>query len=120
MPDEDIGYYVGVTSGGASPYTGNLKERKRQRDQAKAKPVILATYAMASEATDIPWLDACVLATPRSDVVQIIGRIRREYPDKKQPVVLDLVDDDSRIFKAYWVKRYRWYKSLGCEIKVKS
>jgi superfamily II DNA or RNA helicase len=119
VPQEDIGYYVGASTGGGV-YKGNAKERKAQREQAKIKSVILATYAMASEATDIPWLDACVLASPRSDVVQIIGRIRREYPDKKQPVVLDIVDADSHVFLAYAKKRVHWYQSLGCEILVKS
>lgn len=104
---KDIGYYVGSTF-----YSGDKKSKARQREEAKYKPIILATYAMASEATDIPWLDTCVLATPRADVVQIVGRIRREYPDKKQPIVFDLVDGDSNVFKMYASKRQRWYRML--------
>jgi superfamily II DNA or RNA helicase len=73
---------------------------------------------MASEATDIPWLDTCVLAAPRANVVQIVGRIRREYPDKKEPVVLDLVDVDSTVLRNYAEARMKWYKSLGAEVKV--
>lgn len=110
---QDIGYYVG-----SSFYPGSKVEKTRARDEAKHKPIILATYAMASEATDIPWLDTCVLATPRSDVVQIVGRIRREYPGKKQPVVYDLVDSASRVFSMYAAKRARWYRLLGAEVKV--
>lgn len=109
----DVGFYVGLPW-----YEGKRAEKKAEREAAKYKPIILATFAMASEATDIPWLDACVLATPRSDVKQIVGRIRREYPDKKQPVVLDLVDDDSPVLKAYANKRRSWYRSLGCEVTL--
>lgn len=119
VTEDCIGYYVGASQA-KGIYEGPVKDRKAQRERDKAKPILLATYAMASEATDIPWMDACVLASPRSDVVQIVGRIRREYPDKPQPVVLDIVDGDSHVFAAYAEKRLRWYQSLGCEVKVKS
>ena len=101
---KDLAYYVGGMSA-------------KERDKAKAKPIILATYKMASEATDIPWLDTAVLATPRSDVIQIVGRILREYPDKRPPVVFDLVDDASWVLRAYADKRRDWYKSIGAEVK---
>jgi len=116
VPAQDIGYYVGL---GGTAYTGPERERKKQRERVKILPVILATYQMTSEATDVPWLDACVLGTPRSDVVQIIGRIRREYPDKPMPVVLDIVDGDSPVFAAFAAKRMRWYAELGCEVRVR-
>lgn len=114
LPKEAVGYYVGLASAWAYPERG---DKKHQREKVKLKPVILATYAMASEATDIPWLDTCVLASPKADVVQIVGRIRREYEGKRAPVVLDLVDDDSEVFSAYANKRLRWYRSIGCAIK---
>jgi superfamily II DNA or RNA helicase len=114
VPHTDIAYYVGTDAG---VYSGSQADRKRQREKAKVKPVLLATYRMASEATDIPWLDACVLATPRSDVNQIVGRIRREYPDKKTPVVFDLVDQQSKVFTMYANKRLEWYRSIGCKVQ---
>jgi len=114
VPDAQIGWYVGLTN-----YDPKQGSRKWQREQAKVKPIILATYQMAAEATDIPWLDCCVLGTPRSDVIQAVGRIRREWEDKKQPVVFDLVDHDSIVFQAYWQKRKRWYQEIGAPIIVK-
>jgi len=88
-----------------------------QRKTASVKPVILTTYRMMSEGTDIPWLDTCVMGTPRADVVQIVGRIRREYPDKPQPIVMDFIDRDSPVFAGYANKRLNWYKKLGAEVK---
>ncbi len=111
MMPENIGYYVGIQN-----YPHKTKvERKQAREDAKYKPVILATYAMASEATNIPWLSAAVMATPRSDVKQILGRIRREYPDKPQPIVLDLVDSGSMVLDIYAKNRQRLYASWGSE-----
>jgi superfamily II DNA or RNA helicase len=122
VPESDIGYYVGITGGSkkrSGAYTGSKAERQKQREQAKAKSVVLATYQMASEATDVPWWDTCVLAIPRSDVVQIVGRIRREYPGKTIPLVLDIVDRDSPVYTAFASKRMRWYQSLQCDVRVK-
>lgn len=109
-----IGYYVGLQN-----YSGSKAQKLHEREQAKTKHLILATYSMASEATDIPWLDCAILATPRSDVNQIVGRIRREFDGKKQPVVLDLVDTDSRVLSNYWKKRKQWYEDIGADIVIK-
>ena len=70
MSGRRMGFYVGATT----------KADKQLRERAKVKDVVFATYSMMSEGTDIPWLDTCILAMPRSAVTQPIGRIRREYP----------------------------------------
>lgn len=104
VPAKDIGKYVGGI-------------KKDVREAAKTKPIMLATYAMMSEGTNIPWLDACVLGTPRSDVRQSIGRVLREYPDKKMPVVIDIQDLDSPVLKGYNNSRMTYYRQIGAEIK---
>ena len=54
--------------------------------------IIFATYGMMKEGIDIPRLDAGVDVTPRSDGVQVIGRIRRPYPGKPRPVWFTIRD----------------------------
>lgn len=103
VPPAEIGYYLGGMTAA-------------QRDYAKGKSVIMATYAMTAEATDIPWLDTLVMATPKSDVRQIVGRILRQYEGKQEPVVFDLIDSSSNVFQGYWNKRSAWYKSIGAEV----
>lgn len=100
---EDTAFYVGGMSAAA-------------REQAKKAKVIFATYKMASEATNIPELDCGVLATPKADVVQIAGRIMRELPGKKKPLLFDPLDSGSNVLAAYANKRYKWYQSIGAEI----
>jgi superfamily II DNA or RNA helicase len=102
VPQKDIGWYV-----------GGLTEQERHVNGRKS--IVLATYSMASEATDLPWMDTCILATPRSDVVQIVGRVLRQYPDKKQPVVIDIVDMDSTILLNFGRKRKKWYDAIHAE-----
>ena len=102
-----MGFYLGATT----------KAEKEHREREKVKPLLLTTYTMCAEGTNLPWLDTCILAMPRSNVNQPVGRIRREYPDKAQPVVIDILDADSPIFAAYAAARVKWYRSLGCESK---
>lgn len=102
VPAEEIDYYVGGRS-------------KIELEIASKKRVVLATYAMCSEGTDCPWWDTLVLATPRSNVKQAIGRVMRFLEDKKQPVILDLLDSDS-IFSAFYGKREVQYYEVGATI----
>ena len=102
-----MGFYLGATT----------KGEKDQREREKVKPILFTTYAMMSEGTSLDWLDTCILAMPRSNVVQPVGRIRREYPDKGPPVVMDVIDADSPVFQGYAASRLKWYKSIGCVIK---
>jgi len=104
----------GIARSDIAYYVGGL--RKADRDDAKTKRILLATYAMTAEATDIPDLDTLVMATPRSDVEQIVGRILRAVEGKKQPIVFDPIDDSSPLFLSYANSRMRWYKSKGAPI----
>ena len=102
-----MGFYVGATT----------KAEKEQREREKVKPIVFTTYAMMSEGTNLDWLDTCILAMPRSTVTQPVGRIRREYPDKGDPVVMDIVDHDSPVFSGYASSRLRWYQQIGAVVK---
>lgn len=103
VPMAEISFYVGGMKSGA-------------REHAKTKTVIMATYQMTAEATDIPTLDTLVMCTPKSDVRQIVGRVIRFLDDKKEPVVFDIVDSTSTVFKGYAAARAKWYKSIGASV----
>jgi superfamily II DNA or RNA helicase len=102
IPGEDIGYYVGGMSKIA---LGHTKQRK----------VVLGTYAMCATGTDVPAWDTLVMATPRSNVKQAIGRILRAVSGKKQPVIFDLVDKNS-IFQGFHRARLKTYYSVGAQV----
>ena len=46
--------------------------------ESSKKKIIFATFSQAHEGLDIPTLDTVILATPKSDIVQSIGRIMRD------------------------------------------
>jgi superfamily II DNA or RNA helicase len=71
--------------------------------------VIFATSQYVSEGLDIPAIDTLVLATPMYDVEQAVGRIQRPLEGKKDPIVVDIRDDNIRIFRAAGEARDRFY-----------
>lgn len=92
-------------------YVGGMKEKDLKASE-KCK-VIIATYAMAAEALDIKSLTTLMLSTPKTDVVQAVGRILRQTGH--QPIVLDIIDSHEP-FRNQWSKRMAFYKKEGYEI----
>lgn len=98
-----------------SLYIGGMKQSKRE--EASEADVICGTFAMAQEGLDIPALDTLILATPKTSITQSVGRILRDAPDKKDPVVVDFVDSRIPILKSYWFARRKTYLSLDYKVR---
>ena len=91
-------------------YIGGMKDEVRERN-AKEAQVLLATYAMASDALNIKTLNAVILASPRKHVEQSTGRILRLRPDQRQvePIIVDIIDSHA-MYVRQWYKRKAYYK----------
>lgn len=92
-------------------YIGGMKEKALK--ETESKQVVIATYAMAEEALDIKTLSCLIMATPKTDVTQAVGRILRVKHD--EPLVIDIVDKHD-IFKNQFTKRRRFYVKCGYKI----
>jgi len=92
-------------------YIGGMKEKDLKLSETKK--VILATYAMAAEALDIKTLTTLIMATPKTDVTQSIGRILRSKDHN--PVVFDIIDKHD-VFQNQWRKRRVFYKKENYKI----
>ena len=79
--------------------------------------IILATYQSMGMAVDIPALDTLIMATPRVDVEQAVGRILRLKKGKKRPIVFDIVDMQHRDLVKDSHKRKIYYAKKGYEVK---
>jgi hypothetical protein len=58
--------------------------------ETETKQIVLATFSMAAEALDIKTLSTLFMVTPKTDIVQAVGRILRAKHDA--PIIVDLVD----------------------------
>jgi superfamily II DNA or RNA helicase len=85
-------------------YIGGMKEADLKISECKK--VIIATYAMASEGLDIKTLTTLIMASPKTDVCQSIGRILRTK--HTSPLVVDIIDKHD-IFENQWHKRRQYY-----------
>ena len=95
-------------------YMGGMKEE--DLNQSSKKKIIFATFSQAHEGLDIPTLDTVILTTPKSDIVQSIGRIMRETHGKKNnPHIYDIFDQWS-ICHAMYSKRLKVYRQGGFKI----
>ena len=92
-------------------YVGGMKEK--DLEESAKSPIVVATFQLAHEGLDIPSLDTVILATPKSDIKQAIGRIMRETKGKvNDPLIIDILDHWSVCFSMYQ-KRKSVYKSMG-------
>jgi superfamily II DNA or RNA helicase len=92
-------------------YIGGMKESALK--ETESKKVVIATYAMAAEALDIKSLTTLIMATPKTDIEQSVGRILREK--HSAPIVVDIVDSHD-LFKNQWRKRKTFYKKENYKI----
>ena len=93
-------------------YVGGMKPQELRESQSK--DILLATFSMASEGMDIPELDTVILASPKSDVEQSVGRIfRKKACDRTfHPLIIDMQDDFSS-FGNQCKKRIAFYHKMN-------
>ena len=77
--------------------------------------VLIATYAMCKEGFDVPTLNTLLMATPRPDVDQIVGRILRVEKSARtvHPLILDVVDPQ---FRRQFQERNGLYKKRSYKV----
>ena len=92
-------------------YIGGMKESELKKSESKN--IILATFSMAAEALDIKSLTSLLLASPKSDIVQAVGRILREK--HSNPLVIDIIDGHE-VFQNQFKKRRAFYNQKNYRI----
>lgn len=101
----DVGYYL-----------GGMKQEALKASESRA--IILGTFAMSAEGLDIRGLDTLVLASPKTDVVQAVGRVLRDKPSERRhaPLIIDLVDMFSP-FEEQSKRRAKYYMQAGYKLE---
>ena len=81
--------------------------KESQLKESENKKIIIATYSMASEGLDIKTLSTLIMATPKTDICQSVGRILRT--NDHEPLIIDIIDSH-KIFQNQFNKRKQYYK----------
>jgi superfamily II DNA or RNA helicase len=103
--ENEIGFYI-----------GGMKEK--DLNISAKKSLVLGTFAMASEGMNVPELDTLILASPKSDIVQSVGRILRKKKEERIriPKVIDIIDPHQSLLRQS-KNRHKFYKFCSYEIK---
>jgi superfamily II DNA or RNA helicase len=94
-------------------YIGGMKEPELKKTEKKQ--IVLASYSMSQEGLDIPTLNAEFLITPKTDIIQSVGRILRAKHAFSHPIIYDFVDSHD-VFQRQWLKRKSYYKKQNYKI----
>jgi len=107
LPPELI-IHAGVLSRGMKP---NVRD-----EFCAKKKILLSTYQLVKEGFDLATLNTLLMATPRPDINQIVGRIMRVEKSKRKthPLILDVVDVP---FRRQFQERLKLYKDRGYKVE---
>lgn len=89
-------------------FIGSMKSAALE--ESKTKQILLGTYPLVNEGFNHPKLNCLIFATPRSSIIQAIGRIYRKAHSDITPIIIDIIDDFS-IFKRQFYRRRKIYKT---------
>lgn len=91
-------------------YRGGLK--RADLAESESRLIVLGTYSIASVGLDIRGLNTLILASPRSDVTQAVGRVLRDKSTLFPKTIVDVVDRFS-VFISQASKRNAVYRKMG-------
>lgn len=94
-------------------YLGSMKQEIL--DESSKKQIICGSYSMVAEGLDIATLNTMIFVTPKTDIVQSVGRILRTK--HKSPIIIDIVDSH-QLFQNQWKKRRVYYKKCNYSISM--
>lgn len=113
---------TGIATGN---YSKKYVEEQVQRYHDNEITILVATYALLGEGFDVPFLDRAFITMPfraENKAEQLIGRVQRTHPGKKDAVVYDYVDTNigvlaNQFFNKSRDCRYNVYVRLGANIE---
>jgi len=76
-----------------------------------------ATVGKVRDGTDAPKKDLLIMSSPVGNIEQLVGRIVRTYPGKKDPIVIDIIDITHQDISRTLHKRLKYYDSKNWKIK---
>jgi superfamily II DNA or RNA helicase len=72
--------------------------------------ITFATPGKCRDGIDAPQKDCVIMTSPTSNIKQLAGRVCREIPDKKEPLVIDMVDYGCRDISRSIHTRMKYYE----------
>ena len=75
------------------------------------KRITFSTPGKCRDGIDAPWKDCVIMSSPIRNIEQMTGRILRPHPNKKQPIIIDMVDYSCPEIGRTFYSRRTFYQS---------
>jgi len=80
------------------------------------KQIVFSTPGKIRDGVNIPKKDCLIVTTPVKNMTQLAGRVIRTNKDKKEPIIVDMVDIGCRDMKVTFSNRLNFYKSKNWKV----
>lgn len=116
---KDIGFFLPTAN---KKDILKLSDTSDLKEAFLTKQMVFATYQAVRDGNNRPDLDAAIMVLPTNNPVQLIGRLTRVIPNKRTPIVFDIVDTDKTI-PYIWnsektIRLQKFEKTLEDRIKI--
>lgn len=75
------------------------------------------TSGKCRDGIDAPWKDCIVITSPIANIEQLTGRVIRDFKDKKQPIILDMVDYGCNRIASTALTRLKFYNKKNWDVQ---
>ncbi len=98
---------------------GDMSERAIEETLYPEEPihVLLGTYGICGEGFDCPGLNAVMMATPRNDIRQAVGRVLGERVGLLRPLIVD-IRNTLGLFYNQGRERVKFYNTSGFDVQT--
>jgi len=131
LPKESVGIFIpgAVSNKTYKKMVLDVSDTLDLMESFYSKKIVFSTYGACRDGNNRKDLDMLVMSCPTTNPEQAVGRVLRQLEDKKQPIVIDLVDIEgpsvySKLLnkKVSWFVRsaylrYQFYKSKDWTVK---
>jgi hypothetical protein len=99
------------------PYDNKSKFYKSEPLEKLHYQMTFATPGKIRDGIDAPHKDCLIMTSPISNIEQMVGRVVRIHPDKKEPIIIDMVDAGCKRMRSTFFTRKKYYENRGWEIQ---
>ena len=79
--------------------------------------ITFSTPGKCRDGIDATWKDCVIMSSPIRNIEQMVGRINRTHPDKKTPIVIDMVDYGCPEIGRTFYGRRKYYQTKNWPIQ---
>lgn len=79
--------------------------------------ITFATPGKCRDGIDVPQKDCVIMTSPITNIEQLTGRVTRNHPNKKTPIIIDMIDYGCRDMSRTMHNRIKFYDKKGWPVQ---